>query len=159
MRVKDVWRRARWLLGLVGLCALATCPAAQRQCATKRAAREAPALLGYLVERVRAHVGEHHALPDVNVGPTPPVGTCCEHGGETCAPDPARWQDPGWRALGFSIDDRHRFAYQVHRDGAALVLTAIGDQDCDGVRATYEVRLTLEDDHVIEAWSQHQPLE
>ena len=158
MRGRDVWRRARWLLALVGLCALATCPAAQRQCAAKRAAREAPALLEYLVERVRGYVAEHHALPDLTVGPTPEVGTCCSAGG-TCAPEASRWDQPGWRTLGFSIDDRHRFAYQARREGAALVLTAIGDQDCDGVRATYEVRLTLDGDRVVEAWSQQQPLE
>ncbi len=152
------WRRLRWMLALIGLCALATCPAAQRQCTSRRAAREAPALLGYLVERVRLHAAAHHALPDLTVGPTPAVGTCCESG-DTCAPEPTRWALPGWRALGFSIDDRHRFAYQVHRDGPVLVLTAIGDQDCDGVRATFEVRLTLEADRVIERWSQSNPLE
>src|SRR5262245_23647123 len=107
MRGKDVWRRARWLLALLGLCALAMCPAAQRRCAAKQAADEAPALLGYLVEQARARVADTGALPDVNVGPTPPIGTCCESG-TTCAPDPHRWDDPAWRSLKFSIDGKHQ---------------------------------------------------
>lgn len=158
MRARDVWARVRWILALVTLCALATCPAAQRRCSTRRAAREAPELLGYLVREVRAHVAEHHRLPDVDVGPTPEIGACCA-AGSTCAPDPARWTAPGWRALRFSIDGRHRFSYQARRDGDALVLTATGNQDCDGVQATYEVRLTLDGERVIEKWTETQPLE
>ena len=158
MRAKDVWQRLRWVLALVALCALATCPAAQRQCATKRDAGEAPTLLGYLVREVKAHLSASGHLPEVNVGPSPAVGTCCA-AGTTCAPDPSRWREPGWRTLHFSIDGTHRFSYQARRDGAALVLTAIGDQDCDSVHATYEVRLTLDGERLIERWSQHQPLE
>jgi len=158
MRGRDVWRRLRWVLALIGLCALATCPAAQRQCAAKRDAREAPELLGYLVDQVKAYVAEHNALPDIEVGPTPAVGTCCADG-DTCKVDPSRWDDPGWRALRFSIDGRHRFAYSAHRDGPALVLQAIGDRDCDGVHATVTVRLTLDGDQLEQAWSSDKPLE
>lgn len=158
MRTRVVWQKVRWVLALTLLCALATCPAAQRQCAGKQAAREAPALLGYLVTQVKAHVTEHHALPDLTVGPTPEIGACCA-AGDTCAPDPARWDQPGWRALKFSIDGRHRFSYQVKKDVDALVLTAIGNQDCDSVHARYEVRLTLAGDRLIEVWTESQPFE
>jgi len=158
MRSKVVWQKVRWVLALTFLCALATCPAAQRQCSTKRAAREAPALLGYLVRQVKTYVAEHHALPDIRVGPTPEVGACCA-AGDTCAPEPSRWDVPGWRALHFSIDGRHRFSYQVSRDVDALVLTAIGNQDCDSVHARYEVRLTLDGDRLIEVWTESQPFE
>jgi hypothetical protein len=158
MQGKAVWQRVRWVLALVALCALATCPAAQRRCAAKRDAREAPALLHYLVGQVKTLVSTTGKLPDINVGPTPAIGVCCAEG-TTCAPDPSRWNEPGWRALGFSIDGRHRFSYQVRRDGAALVLTAVGNQDCDSVHAVYEVRLTLDGDKLTETWSQQQPLE
>ena len=100
------WRRARWLLALVGLCTLATCPAAQRSCSQRRHAREAPLMLGYLVDEIRGHVAAHGTLPDVTAGPTPPIGSCCADGA-TCAPDPSQWNTPGWRALRFSIDGRH----------------------------------------------------
>jgi hypothetical protein len=158
VQARAIWQRARWLLALVALCTLATCPAATRTCRQRRAAREAPQMLGYLVDEIRGHVAAHGALPDVTAGPTPAIGTCCQDGA-TCAPDPARWDTPGWRTLRFSIDGRHRFAYQVAKDGPALVLTATGDQDCDGVVATYEVRLTVVAEHVVATWKNTNPLE
>lgn len=158
VRPSAVWRRVRWVLALFVLCTLATCPAAVRQCRTEQRAEEAPALLRYLVGRVRAHVTEHGALPAGDAGPTPRVGACCV-GGSTCGPETTRWDEPGWRALGFSIDGRHRFSYQLAHDGPALVLRAIGDQDCDGVVATYQVTLTLEGDTLHEVWARDQPLE
>jgi hypothetical protein len=157
VRAKDVWQRLRWILALVLLCALATCPAAVRKCSTRRNATEAPALLGYLVGRVKAYVTEHKQLPDVDVGPTPMIGACCASG-DTCAPDPSRWNDPDWRLLQFSIDGRHRFSYQARRDLDALVLTAYGNQDCDGVPSKYEVRLTLDGDRLVEVWTRTDPL-
>ncbi len=158
MRAKDVWQRVRWILALIALCALATCPAAQRRCSAKRDAREAPALLGYLVREIKAQVAATGKLPDLNAGPTPAIGACCAEG-TSCAPDPRRWVERGWLALRFSIDGRHRFSYQVRRDGNALVLTAVGNQDCDGVHAVYEVRLVLDGDRLTETWSQQHPLE
>jgi|GEM_PF-1320049 len=158
VRPSTVWRRLRWLFALAALCTLATCPSAIRRCTVAQTAGEAPALLGYQVAQVRAYVTEHGQLPALVVGPTPPVGTCCASG-VTCAPDATRWSDPAWRALGFSIDGRHRFSYQLARDGAALVLRAIGDQDCDGVVATYQVTLTLDGGTLHEAWTRDQPLE
>jgi hypothetical protein len=153
-----IWRRARWLLALVGLCTLATCPAATRTCSQRRHAREAPLMLGYLVDEIRGHVAAHGALPDITAGPTPPIGSCCRED-STCAPEAAQWQTPGWQALRFSIDGRHRFSYQVAKDGPALVLTATGDQDCDGVVALYEVRLTVVAEHVVATWRNVNPLE
>lgn len=158
MRARAIWQRARWLLALAGLCTLATCPAAQRDCAARRNAREAPQLLGYLIDELRGHVAANGKLPDVTAGPTPPLGACCADG-STCAPDPAQWQTPGWRALRFSIDGRHRFSYQVGKDGDALVLTATGDQDCDGVPAVYQARVSVVGDHVVATWKTTDPLE
>ena len=158
MQARAIWQRARWLLALVLLCTLATCPAATRTCRQHRNAREAPRLLAYLVDEIRGHVAAHGTLPDLTAGPTPPIGTCCRDG-STCAPDPSWWTAPGWRALRFSIDGRHRFSYQVARDGADLVLTATGDQDCDGVQATYEVRLTVVSEHLLATWKNANPLE
>jgi hypothetical protein len=158
VRARDVWQRVRWVLALVLLCALATCPAAQRRCSNRRDAREAPALLRYLVREIRAQFARDGRLPAIDVGPTPAIGACCVKG-TACGPDPSLWAQPGWRALRFSIDDRHRFSYQVRRDGDAVVLTAVGDQDCDTVRAVYEVRLSIDGERVIEAWSQRDPLE
>lgn len=158
VRPSTAWRRLRWVLGLVALCTLATCPAAIQRCRVEQTAEEAPALLRYLIAQVRAHVTAHGDLPQVSVGPTPAVGTCCARA-RACEADPARWIDPGWRALAFSIDGRHRFSYEARREGPAMVLRAIGDQDCDGVVATYEVHLTLEGGALVETWKRDRPLE
>jgi len=158
VRPSAVWRRVRWLLAFVALCTLATCPAAIQRCKVEETAREAPTLLGYLVGQVRAYVTEHGELPDVTVGPTPAIGTCCATRRQ-CRPDADLWLDPAWRALRFSIDGHHRFSYQVERQGPALVLRAIGDQDCDQVRAVYEVTLTLDGGKLTETWKRENPLE
>ena len=83
--------------------------------------------------------GKH--LPPESVGPTPPVGTCCQSGDGKCAPDPALWSHPTWQALNFSVDDPHYYSYQyeVLEGGKAFVVRAIGDLDCDGVFSTFEL--------------------
>ncbi|MBK9029773.1 MAG: hypothetical protein IPL61_00265 [Myxococcales bacterium] len=153
VRPSTVWRRVRWALAFVALCTLATCPAAIQRCSVEQTADEAPTLLRYLVGQIRAYVTEHGELPAIDVGPTPAIGTCCATR-RVCAPDADLWLEPGWRALKFSIDGRHRFSYQVARAGKALVLTATGDQDCDQVRATITVTLTLDGGNLVEAWAQ-----
>jgi hypothetical protein len=137
-----VWRKVRYVLVLLGLCAMATCPAARRAWLTRERAREAPLLLDVLGDRVEAVWKERGRFPQEAAGPTPAVGACCDQGGE-CAVDAAAWQSPGWATLGFTIDDPHRYAYQyqVVDGGKAAVIRAIGDLDCDGTPGTYEVRL------------------
>ncbi len=79
-------------------------------------------------------------LPRESIGPTPPIGTCCAQGGQ-CAPDPAWWAHPTWQALGFVIMDPHYYSYQyqVADDGQSFTVRAIGDLDCDGNYATFEM--------------------
>ena len=93
------WRRLRYVLALIGLCAIATCPSARRSCTAHNRAREADQLLDYLAERVGTVVASTGKLPPLAAGPTPQP-SCCEQGG-TCDPDSQTWSAPGWRALGF----------------------------------------------------------
>src|SRR5687768_15904019 len=125
------WRRLRWLAALIALSALATCPIGWRACKSHRRAREADQLLRYLADRVANVHATTGALPPTAAGPTPAIGDCCTQGGQ-CAVSADAWNAPGWKALGFTIDDPHRFsyAYQPTADGA--VLRAVGDVDCDG---------------------------
>src|SRR5262245_17981454 len=115
------WRRVRYVLLLVALCAIATCPAAKRACTVRTRAAEADALLGYLVERVAAEVAASARVPATAAGPTPQPG-CCERGG-TCGADAATWAAPGWRGLGFSVDGAHRYTYQYAPDPGGLSAT------------------------------------
>jgi len=155
-----VWRRVRYLLLLVTLCALATCPSGLRRHRARQRALEAPALLEYMTDRVRAVWKERGRLPQGAAGPTPPLGTCCTRGGR-CPADPAAWRDPAWRVLAFSIDGAHRYSYQyeVVDGGHVAILRAIGDVDCDGASGTYEVRLTPAGGDLAAAWSRQQPYE
>jgi hypothetical protein len=112
---------------------------------------EAEMALRTMVREVRAHQekaasGEAPALE--SAGPTPPVGACCEAADGRCAPDPALWDHPTWRALGFLLPESHRYSYQyeVVEGGKGFVARAIGDLDCDGTYSTFELTGTFADD-------------
>jgi hypothetical protein len=157
-----VWRRVRYVLLLLGLASLATCPAAWRDFRRKNRGAEAKEMLRYMAGMIRAEYGEREGrLPQQSVGPTPPVGRCCEQGGE-CLVEKELWADPAWRALRFTLDDPHRYSYeyQVVDGGRAAVLRATGDLDCDGIPGTIEVRLEPGDEgELVEQWSSNQALE
>jgi hypothetical protein len=150
------WRRLRYLLLLIALCAIATCPAAKRSCTAKTRSAEADQLLGYLGDRVAAQVAATGRVPPTAAGPTPDPA-CCDRGG-TCPADAALWTAPGWRELGFSIDGEHRFSYQYAPDasGLAATLRATGDVACDGNVRSVELKLSVAGGQVLRAWS-HRP--
>src|SRR5262249_44354772 len=79
-----------------------------------------------------------HRFPKGTLGPTPPLGACCGKGGK-CMPYADEWTDPIWRALGFSIDDPHYFAYSYTSDGQTFTARANGDLNCNGVYSTFEM--------------------
>src|SRR5262245_27942980 len=147
------WRRLRYALLLIALCAIATCPAAKRSCTARTRSAEADQLLGYLADRVAARVAADGRVPATAAGPTPET-SCCERGG-TCPADAAAWAAPGWRELGFSIDGEHRFSYQYAPDpsGLAATLRATGDVACDGAGRTIELKLTVAGGQLLRAWS------
>jgi hypothetical protein len=153
------WRRVRWLLTLIALCSIATCPSAKRSCQAKQEAREAPDLVSVIADRVSLAVASTGKVPPLPAGPTP-VPSCCEQGG-TCAADPTIWQAPGWRALQFSVDGAFRYTYQYLPDpsGLAATVRATGDLDCDGVQAIYELQLTAQGPLVMRRWHRVNPYE
>jgi hypothetical protein len=153
-----MWRRVRYVLLLAALCAIATCPAAERACTANSRAQEAEDLLAYLAEKVTLSYLANGKLPPG--APLTPRPSCCEQGG-TCSPDPATWSAPGWAALGFSIDDDYRYSYEYAPDpyGASATLRAVGDLDCNGKSSLYEVKLTVVAGHVIQSWTRTDPYE
>jgi type IV pilus assembly protein PilA len=79
---------------------------------------------------------------------TSPAVTCCQPNGvDKCAVDALNWTDPTWIALHFSMDDPHYYRYSFVSSGvstgAAFTARAIGDLDCDGVQATFEMYGTV----------------
>ena len=153
------WRRLRYLLALLGLCAIATCPIAKRSCTAKGRAREADEVIDYLANRVADAVAATGKVPPLPAGPTPQPG-CCEQGG-TCAPDAKTFDEPGWRALQFSIDTPYRYTYEYVPDpsGGAATIRAIGDVDCNSKTSLYELHLTVKAGHVERAWTRTDPYE
>jgi hypothetical protein len=153
------WRRLRYVLLLVALCAVATCPTAKRSCQAHNRAQEAEDLLDYLADRVSAQFTATGHLPPLPAGPTP-APDCCEQGG-VCSADPTRWQTAGWQALGFSIDGDHRYTYAYIPDpsGRSAVVRAVGDLDCNDVTSLYEVRLDVDGTSLRRKWTRKNPFE
>lgn len=145
-------RRLRWMLTLIALCSIATCPAAKRSCTAKNRAREADNLIGVIADRVATVVATTGKVPPTPAGPTPQP-SCCEQGG-ACAPDAAIWNEPGWRELQFSVDGTYRYTYEYIPDpsGMSAIVRATGDLDCDGVMALYELKLTVKGTSVQRTW-------
>ena len=153
------WRRLRYVLLLVALCAIATCPTAKRSCQAKNRAEEAEDLLAYLADRVAASATATGRVPAAAAGPTP-LPDCCEQGG-VCEADPSRWATAGWQALQFSIDDDHRFTYEYIPDpsGRSAVIRAVGDLDCDDVTSLYEVEVKIDANGLRRKWTRKNPYE
>ena len=75
---------------------------------------------------------------------------CCAMGGanEKCAPSATLWDVEPWKALHFSVDDPHYYAYaytvEVGAAGAVngdhnFTARAIGNLDCDATYSTYSM--------------------
>lgn len=153
------WRRVRWVLTLIALCAIATCPSAKRSCTAKNRAREADDLLAVIGDRVAATVATTGKVPPTPAGPTPQP-SCCEQGG-ACSPDAATWAAQGWRELQFSIDGPYRYTYQYVPDpsGHSATVRAVGDLDCDGAMSIYELKLVVQGPIVRRTWHRQNPYE
>lgn len=153
------WRRLRYVSLLAALCAIATCPAAKRACTANARAQEAEELLSYLAERAALVHAATGKLPMTAAGPSP-LPACCDQGG-ACTPEASVWSAPGWRELGFSIDDPYRYTYQYLPDptGTSAILRAVGDLDCDGRPSLHEVKLTVVAGRVMRVWTRKDPTE
>lgn len=98
--------------------------------------------LDRLAAAATAYLHVHGNYPRSD-GATQPTGTACTQPGGVF--QPVDWSlQPGWTDLGFSIGIPNRYSYTYIADEPQNggTVTAIGDLDCDGDRATYT--LTLE---------------
>ncbi len=87
------------------------------------------------------------------VGITPIAASCCDSTVDKdadgrCDEDPHAFDVPVWEALGFGLAAQHYYQYAFQGSGtlsaANATMSAYGDQDCDGVMATFH--LVLEGD-------------
>lgn len=76
-----------------------------------------------------------------SAGATPPRVPC---GRRPHKPDPTLWTDPGWKRLGFSVNDKFRYQYRIISTGkgaqARFTIRLHGDLDCDGDHSTYTLQ-------------------
>jgi prepilin-type N-terminal cleavage/methylation domain-containing protein len=91
------------------------------------------------------------AFSDNGAGLTAPLDCCIMGAGaERCAPDPTRWDTGGpgglaWKALKFSMDDPHYYAYAYDvvnvagGQGSEFTAIAVGDLDCDTVFSRFSM--------------------
>jgi type IV pilus assembly protein PilA len=75
-------------------------------------------------------------------GPTPAAGSCCGQTGNACLDSSSTWGAPTWEALGFQMDDPHRYWYTFTAAGsettAQFTAAANGDLNCNKVYSTFE---------------------
>jgi prepilin-type N-terminal cleavage/methylation domain-containing protein len=99
--------------------------------------------IGKAAKRVKGEIGTYATetgamLP--NSG-----GTCCGDSGGTgavnnkCTPNPNAFSDnQGWSHLEFSVDEPSLYSYEYNPvSGSAFTAYAVGDTDCDTVKATF----------------------
>jgi hypothetical protein len=137
-----MWRQIRYVLVLVSLCAIATCPSAHRSCRATLRAREAPALLAVLEAEIRRLVESGRALPASAMPATPALHRCCDQGGQ-CAVEPELWASEPWKTLRFSMDRPHRYSIAYTPSAWGATISLIGDVDCDGRLSSYQLRATV----------------
>ncbi|MEO6775720.1 MAG: hypothetical protein ABI467_22360 [Kofleriaceae bacterium] len=152
-----MWRHVRYVLGLLALCAIATCPTAKRSCNAKIRAREAAQLIGVIADKVEQRVAVTGRVP-TTAAPRSPGVPCCEQGG-LCQPDPETWAAPGWKELEFSIDDPYRYQYEYAPDpnGQSAIVRAVGNLDCDQQPSLYELQLTVKGTALVRTWTHRDP--
>lgn len=125
------------IVPIVGILAAVAIPAFMKYI-KKSKSSEASVMLRRL--QVSAQIAQMEGtLPEHNIGPTPPLGTCCAADSDTCQPVAAYWSDPAWQALGFSIDDSHHYSYEFRREGEGFEVRAYGDLDCDGMYSIFSM--------------------
>jgi len=93
---------------------------------------------------------------------TPPAGECCKHPKGKCPAGTGEWKQPGWQAVHFELADPHYYSYELVVDPSGFVVRAVGDLDCDGDLATFELRGTAKPDGTYELAKQptsDKPLE
>ncbi|RMH35955.1 MAG: pilin [Deltaproteobacteria bacterium] len=139
-------------VAIVGVLAAIAVPAFQRY-ARKAKTAEATTNLRKIVEGARVSIHDTDTLvgrgysssPGGPVGPedthapmTPSLGTCCAMGGQ-CVPQAELWASPYWQLVKFELVEPHYYMYAYDIVGDAFTARAMGDLDCDGNYATFEM--------------------
>ena len=101
--------------------------------------------------RIRLYYAPRRALPQ-STSLFPTTSACASPGGKIPALAESAWAaDPGWRDLGFHINEDSYFQYQwTLLSSTSGVAVAIGDLDCDDTYAQMTLLINLVEDNVFE---------
>ena len=106
-----------------------------------RVAGAAPGLIEAVYQKARELHGRGEQLPPSSSSPTPAAGSCCRWSDGLCRQDAEGWTKAPWSALGFAVEDTQAYSLKYELSGTSEVLvTALGDIDCDGDYGTFELR-------------------
>jgi hypothetical protein len=134
-------------IGTLGIATAVAIPAFMKN-ARKAKTAEAVTNVKKIYDGARAYYEEAHQLP-VAAPITPPLGTCCKAADQRCAPEPGLWVVPTWLAVYFSMDDPHRYSYELQTDATSFTARAYGDLDCNGVYSTFELSGRIQPDGTV----------
>jgi type II secretory pathway pseudopilin PulG len=130
---------------VIGIVAAVAIPA-YLQYMKKSKETEASLQLNKIGKSLKRYYGENGKFPIGDAKTLPDFPTCCGLSGTgagvdgRCPNDPASWsKDKIWSAIEFGIDEPTTYRYTYHSDGKTFTATAIGDTDCDGEFAKYEL--------------------
>lgn len=137
-----------WIIGGAGVAAAVSIPAFVQY--SKRAkASEASVQLVRIGNSAKRSFAEMGAFPKgtSHVLPANSTPGCCGLEQGKCRPQRQAFEaDPVWKQLDFAIDEptRYQYKYAGAPDGKSFVANAIGDLNCDGTVATFELRGSIE---------------
>ncbi len=120
---------------LVGVGAAVAIPAFMKYIQRSKAA-QARVELGQLF--LKATIARMEQKPLTAAPLTPAADPCADGGDGSYASTPVMWSHPTWKALGFAPTGKlyYRYAFEPG-EGQGFTIKAVGDLDCDGVRAEY----------------------
>jgi hypothetical protein len=105
----------------------------------KSKSTEASEQLNFMGKRAKIAFGENGEFPRGTASLTPSQDCCGQPEGR-CSTTGADWNSPVWQALRFEIDGEVNYRYDyTSSDGKSFVAHAVGDLDCDGVPAVYQL--------------------
>ena len=98
---------------------------------------EADLQLHRIGNRAKEYYIENSSFPKGSA-PLTPAKECCGQPNAKCVTTPADWQGV-WQQLDFSVDEPSIYRFSYESDGKTVVAKAVGDADCDGEAATFEL--------------------
>ena len=117
----------------------------------KSKASEASVELNAIGKLLKRYYAENASFPKGDAGPTPDFPTCCglQSDGQgvdnKCPNSASAWRkDKVWTELGFAMSEPSQYRYTYHSDGKTAKVQAIGDADCDGQFATFELTVDVD---------------